>query len=129
VREAGRQLVPAGFEAEQLQQPRGASACRAGTGACAERGHLDVLAHGQCGERATVLERAREPDPAAPVRAPRSDVAPLELHRPRGGKVEAGQHVDEGRLARAVRPDQAHDLVTVELERHASERVNPLEGA
>jgi hypothetical protein len=73
-----------------------------------------------------VLKRAREPDAAAAVRAPRRDVASLELHRP-SRKVEVTEHVDERRLARAVRPDQAHDLVAVQFDRDAPKRMDALE--
>ena len=48
---------------------------------------------------------------------------------PRRGEVEAAEQVDEGRLAGAVRADQAHHLVAVQLERDAAEGVDPLERA
>ena len=95
----------------------------------AERRDLDVLAHGQLAERAAVLERAREPGAPAPVRAPAGDVALVELDRAGGREVEAGDQVDERRLAGAVRADQADDLVPVQLERDVVERLHALERA
>src|SRR5206468_2601334 len=122
-------LVTADLQPEQLQQPRGAPARQARPRAGAEGGDLDVLAYGQTGERPAVLERAREPEAATAVRAPRGDVASLEGHGAGRWKVEASEDVDERGLAGAVRPDQAHDLVAVELEGDVSEGVDSLEGA
>ena len=73
------------------------------------------------------LERAREPDASPAVRAPRGDVASLELDRSLRGKVEAGKHVHERRLPRAVRPDQPHHLVAMQLDRDTPKRVDTLE--
>ena len=95
----------------------------------AERGDLDVLAHRQRAERVAVLERAGEAAAAAPVGAPRRDHAVVEDDRAGRGEVEAAEQVDEGRLARAVRADQAHHLVAVQLERDTAEGVDPLERA
>jgi hypothetical protein len=74
-----------------------------------------------------VLEGSREAVPAAPARAPARDVAAVELDRPRGGEIEAGQEVDEGRLARPVRADEPDDLVTVQRERDPLNRVDAVE--
>jgi hypothetical protein len=63
------------------------------------------------------------------VRRPRGDVLAGELDRAGGGRVESRQHVHERRLAGAVRPDQADDLVPAQLERDAAQRVQRLEGA
>src|SRR5207245_10474308 len=41
----------------------------------------------------------------------------LEADRGRGCRVEAAQAVEQGRLARAVRPDQTHDLSGLDVER------------
>jgi hypothetical protein len=127
VGQAARRLVATALEPEQLEQPRRTPTRLARPSARAERGHLDVLPHRELCERPTVLKRTREPNAAAAVRAPRRDVASLELHRSCRGKVEAAEHVDERRLARAVRPDQAHDLVAVQFDRDAPKRVDALE--
>ena len=68
-----------------------------------------------------------------PARPRRSGLQPrhvpaAELDRALVGPVEAGEHVDERRLAGAVRPDQPHDLVVVDLEIDAGERLHALEG-
>ena len=69
--------------------------------------------------------------PARPRRCgrPRGDLPARELDRAGGREVEAGEDVDEGRLAGSVRADQADDLVAVQLERDVAERVEPFEGA
>ena len=53
----------------------------------------------------------------------------VQLDRPAVGESKPVMQVDERRLARAVRADQADDLVPVQLERHVVERVHPLERA
>src|SRR5207237_6547974 len=93
------------------------------------RGHLHVLADRETAERAAVLERPREACTPAPRRAPRGHVAIAELDRASVREVEAAEHVDERRLAGAVRPDQADDLVPVQLNRHIAERPDALERA
>jgi hypothetical protein len=128
VRERTGRLPLARSEAEQLEQLVGPTPRLAGPCASSEGGDLDVLADAQACERAAVLERAREPGAAAPVRTPRRHVLAGELDRPRGREVEAGEDVDERRLPCPVRPDQADDLVAVQLERHVAERVQRLEG-
>jgi hypothetical protein len=60
--------------------------------------------------------------------APTRDVAAPELDHARVGEVEAGDDVDEGRLPCSVGTDEADDLVPVQLERHVTERLHPLEG-
>ena len=93
----------------------------------AERGDLDVLAHREVAERAAVLERAGEAVTAAPMRRPAGDVAVTERDSALVGTVEAAEHVDERRLAGAVRPDQADDLAAVQLEGDAGEGAHALE--
>ena len=56
-------------------------------------------------------------------------VRPSSSTEPAVGKSKPREEVDERRLPGAVRPDQADDLVTVQLERDALERVDPLERA
>jgi hypothetical protein len=75
-----------------------------------------------------VLEGARESRTAAPARAPASDVASLQLDSATRGAVEAAEDVHKGRLACAVRPDQADDLPALKLERDVAEGVYALEG-
>ena len=70
-----------------------------------------------------------ETGPAAAVGAPaRSRRARSSSTVPSSARSKPGQQVDERRLARAVRPDQPDDLVVVELEVDAGERLHALEG-
>ncbi len=75
-----------------------------------------------------MLKRPGETLSSAAIRPPASDVTAFELHRAFVRKVEAGDDVDEGRLARPVRPDEPDHLVPVQLEGHVMERLNALEG-
>ena len=115
----------AGRAARRRRAPRLARA-----GADAERRHLDVLAHGERPERVAVLERARE------ARAGRGGAAlqrvtsrPSSSTVPVVGRSKPAEQVDERRLAGAVRPDQADDLVPVQLERDVAQRVHAVERA
>ena len=71
--------VGVALEREQPEQLVRPLARRAWPRADAERRDLDVLPHGQAPEGAAVLERPRDPGPAAPVRAPAGHVAVAEL--------------------------------------------------
>ncbi len=42
-------------------------------------------------------------------------------------RIDAGQHVEQRRLAGAVRPDQAVDLALTDVERHVGERLHAAE--
>ena len=68
-----------------------------------------VFQRGHVGEQADVLERAGDAQRGDLVGRQPGDVLPVEEHAPAGRLVEAGDRVEEGRLARAVRPDQADD--------------------
>jgi hypothetical protein len=61
--------------------------------------------------------------------APAGDLLPAKLDRPRAGEVEAGEDVHEGGLAGAVRPDEADDLMPMELERDVLQGADTLERA
>src|SRR5919108_2368034 len=118
-------LLPEPEQPEQLVRPP-AGAARAG--ADAERGDLHVLAHGEVTERPAVLERARQAGSGAPVCAPARDPAVAELDATARWEVETGDDVHERRLSCAVRPDQADDLVAMQLQRHVLERADAAEG-
>src|SRR5207247_5023681 len=60
-------------------------------------------------EEPDVLERAADPELRDRVRRLTGDVVAIEHDAPAGGGVDARQHVEEGRLAGAVRTDEAHD--------------------
>ena len=77
-----------------------------------------------------VLERPREPRAArGGAGSTRVTSRPPSSTVPAVGKSKPVEHVDERRLAGAVRADQPDDLVAVELERHVAERVDALEVA
>ena len=84
VRQRRRRLVRTcrRARARRADASRARRASRAG-GADAERGNLDVLAHRQPLEGVPVLERAREPGAAAPLRRPARDVALRRARRAR----------------------------------------------
>ena len=63
-----------------------------------------------------------------PVRAPAGHVPFVQVDGAGGRDVEAREHVDERRLAGPVRPDQADDLVPVQLERDVVQRLHAREG-
>ena len=69
----------------------------------------DVLERGHLREEADVLERAADPELRDRVRRLRRHVVPVEDDLAGGRLVHAREHVEERRLARAVRADQAHD--------------------
>src|SRR5947208_1027295 len=115
-------------QCQPLEQLLGPPPSFAAPRADAEGGDLDVLAHGERPERAAVLERARQPGSGAPVGAPAGDLATAQLDGARGRQVEAGEEVDERRLAGAVRADEADHLVAVQLERDFLQRPDALEG-
>ena len=61
------------------------------------------------GEQPDVLERAHDAGARDLGRRPGRDVLAVEHDAPAGRALEAGEHVDERRLAGAVRADQAED--------------------
>ena len=78
-----------------------------------ERSDLDVLPNGQRSKRAAVLEGAYHAGPRPSMSAPTGDVSVAELDGAGSRQIEAGEHVHERRLAGAVRPDEADDLMGV----------------
>ena len=128
VRLAGVELLA---EAEQLRHVLGipphlavggqgpeqaATPAQAGDG-----GRLERLQHGQLGEDLDELEAPGEPEPRQPYGAGTPDVVPLEAHRAGAWLYEAREHVDQGRLAGAVRADDRDELAGLDAERHAVE--------
>ncbi len=74
-----------------------------------------VLAHREVVEQLGALPRSSEAAARAHVRWQPVEVTTVEL---RAARVpdEAGDRVDEGRLARTVRPDQSHELAVIDDE-------------
>ena len=114
VRERRRRHLGVAIEPELGHQRVRAPGGLARSGADTERRDLDVLAHREVAERPAVLERAREAVAAAAMRRPACDVALPERDRALVGTIEAAEHVDERRLAGAVRPDQPDDLAAAQ---------------
>src|SRR5207249_3458283 len=76
----------------------------------AERADQHVVADGHSSEEAELLERARDTAAGDLVRPEPRDRAAVQPDVARVRPGEAGDDVEEGRLPRAVRPDDADDL-------------------
>ena len=70
-------------------------------------GAHDVFAHRNAFERVGLLEAAREAEAANGMRRLVGDVAPIEDDAPGRCRLPAGNNVDQRRLTRPVRPDNA----------------------
>ena len=78
----------------------------------------EVLTHGRALHQADVLERATEPERSPLVHGQVSDLlAPVD-DAAAVRRVEAGDHVEQRRLAGAVGTDHADDLVLVDGDAH-----------
>src|SRR4029079_8403210 len=87
-------------------------------------GRHHVLPHGHVQEQPQRLERAGDPLARDLVGLEAADALTREPDVALGRLVDAGDEVEQRRLARAVRPDHAHDLALVDVEvelRHARE--------
>ena len=82
-----------------------------------ERADHHVLQHRHAFEGLRHLEGARQPELRPRLRRHAGDVVAFEQHLARGRHEIAGQAIEEGRLAGAVRPDQAENVAL--LQRHA----------
>ena len=83
---------------------------------------LDVVDEGHLVEQAGDLERAGHAQVDDLLRAEPGDVAVAEVDRARRGRQEAGEQVEQGGLAGAVRPDQGVHAALGDVE------VDPLDG-
>src|SRR6185503_7742406 len=81
-----------------------------------------VLEHAHRAEEVDVLERPRDAAADDPVRRGAQEILPVELHGARIRRVEAGDHVEDRRLAGPVRADQARDRALLDVERHRVQR-------
>src|SRR5207244_4712111 len=75
-----------------------------------------VLRHREGGEDAGVLERASQPDGGPAIGAPAGDVGPVQDDASGVEGQDAGDEVEDRRLASAVGPDETQDLVLPEPE-------------
>ena len=90
------------------------------------RGDREVLGHGQVVEELGRLPRARQAAARALVRRQPRQLAAVQLDAPAGAH-EAGDRVDEGRLARAVGADQPDHGALGHLEPDVDERLHAAE--
>ena len=79
-------------------------------------GDLDVLEDRELREQADVLERARDAALRDLIRLEADDALALEGDAARRRLIDARQHVEGRRLARAVRPDEADELAAVQMD-------------
>ena len=75
-----------------------------------EKGRLQVLEYGELRKDVGSLKRASDAHAADAVRRRAGDVAAVEQHLAAIGAQMAGDQVEKGRLAGAVRPDHCGDL-------------------
>ncbi len=87
----------------------------------------NVLHHRHLRERLHDLERAGEPAPRRLERVLARHVLAGEADRAGGGLVDAGDEVDERRLPRPVRADEADDLALLQRERDVVGRLDAAE--
>ena len=79
----------------------------------------NVVEGGHVVEQADVLKRARNAQTGHLVRLGAGDVLAIENHRAAGGLIEAGDAVEERRLARAVGADEGEHLASLDVEADA----------
>src|SRR5437763_10818312 len=87
----------------------------------------DVVEHAEAGERLDELERAADARGADFIRPQAVNWAAGEDNRARIGRIDAGDHVEGGRLAGAVGTDETVDVAFGDLERHLVHRAQAVE--
>ncbi len=120
---AGGEVGDAG-EGEQLEQLVAPARRPAGVVPRRQGGDLDVLPYREGAEQPRPLERARHAVAGAAIRLPVGRLDPADPDRSGGRPLEPRQGIDERRLARSVRPDQAEDLALLEVEVDALDRLD-----
>ena len=124
---AGRALGLVG-QPEQVEKVAGAGLGLLARAPGDDRRQRHVLEHAQVREGSRDLVGARDAEPGDAMRRQPLDFAPREYHPAAIGAVMSTHDVDERRLARAIRPDEAEDLATAHDEVHAGERLHSGEG-
>src|SRR6516164_8428242 len=87
-----------------------------------------VLHYRHIGEKTQILECARDAALDDQMWREAGHVLACEFHSPSIGKREPGDQIEEGRLPRAVRPDDADDRARLDVEVDASDRLDAAEG-
>src|SRR5262249_11902078 len=82
-----------------------------------------VLEHCEQPEDTPVLRNIGNAGVRQPVWRQAGDVAPLEPHTAGGGAHQSHDRLERRRLADAVAPEQADDLASADLDRHAMQNV------
>ena len=82
----------------------------------AVEGDLDVVEHRHVAEEADVLKSPRDPAARDPAGTLPRDVGVVEADGAGGGRVDAGDDVEHGRLPRAVRADEPVQLAGLDLQ-------------
>jgi hypothetical protein len=82
-------------------------------------GQPHILERAEIGKQIRELERAPQTQPRAPRGREPGDVMSVQLHGARGRRQLAGDQVEIGRLARAVRPHDRGECAGLERARHA----------
>ena len=81
------------------------------------KGAHHVFLYGQALEQADILECPAHPQAGNLVLLDLRDVLSVQRHRTLVGRIHAGNHVEDRRLARAVGTDDAVDLARVRCQR------------
>src|SRR5687768_1976059 len=115
--QAGGRAVRETGEADVLEQLLGAAVAAPGL-----RTDLHVVEHGERRPERDVLEGARDPALDDSVHRRAEQIVAVEDDAALVGFVQAGDHVERGRLPGAVGADQADDLAGGDVEGHAVER-------
>src|SRR5580765_312454 len=82
----------------------------------------DVVEHRHVAEKREILKRPADTDGRAPVRRKTGDVFTLEQYAAARGHVAAGDAVQKGGLAGAVRPDDREKLARLHGKADVNER-------
>src|SRR5690606_23889114 len=93
-----------------------------------DRAAVDVLSHAGPRVDRGVLEGAREPQTNHPARWAAGDVDVAEPYRAGARPQGAADEIERGRLAGAIRPDQADDGALLDLEADIAQRRQAAEG-
>ncbi len=91
------------------------------------RGGEQILPDAHVREQLDRLEGPGQPGPCPPYRRPSGDGLPVEQHLARRRLGEAGDDVQQGRLARAIGADQPQHLARLNAQVDVAERLHPTE--
>ena len=94
----------------------------AGARGAAKGSELEVLHDRERGEDAPALGDVGDPERGPVARSEGSEVPPSIGDAAGLGRDRAGDRLEQGRLAGAVRTDDRHELALADLERHVGER-------